>query len=202
MGQQVCWIVGAAISKASPSCKLSLPWNNLCDNLIKLHRIPRITIVLWNKPEVGTFKLNTDGNFLKANSMAGMGGILRNDDGDIVIAVSILTQCSSNNYVEAQVAWFRVNWCIEHSYTNFTLELDSMIMTNMMKKKRAYNYKMNNIIEYTSQMLKQANVNIIQCYGEANQVVDSLAKLAATSTEESYYFSFQQLPKNVKDHIN
>jgi len=73
-----------------------------------------------------------------------------------------------------------------------------MIVTNMLKEKRVYNYKMNNIIEYTSHILEQANVNIIHCYREANQVADSLAKLVATSTEESYYFSFQQLPKTVK----
>jgi len=64
---------------------------------MKLYPIPRITIVLWNKPGIGTFKLNTNDSFLKANNMAGMGGILRNDDGDIVMAYSIPTRCSSNN---------------------------------------------------------------------------------------------------------
>ncbi|XP_070057487.1 uncharacterized protein [Nicotiana tomentosiformis] len=163
MEQQVLWTIRAAVSKAFPSCNIPLPWAMYCDIMLQLQPVQKITIVTWNKPEKGSLKLNTDGSFIKENGKAGMGGILRDDKGDLIMAFSVLTQGKSNNYIEAQATWFGINWCVQNGYTDFCLELDSLIVANMLKEKRANNYKMNNIIESTSQMLDEANVNILHC---------------------------------------
>ncbi|XP_070056771.1 uncharacterized protein [Nicotiana tomentosiformis] len=198
MEQQVLWIIRAAVSKAFPSCNISLPWAMYCDTMLQLQPVQKITIVIWNKPEKGSLKLNTDESFIKENGKAGMGGILRDDKGDLIMAFSVSTQGKSNNYIEAQATWFGINWCVQNGYTDFCLELDSLIVANMLKEKRANNYKMNNLIESTSQMLDEANVNTLHCYREANQVTDYLAKLASSTNIESYFFTFQQLPKGAK----
>lgn len=68
----------------------------------------------------------------------------------------------------------------------------------MLLDRSTNNLNMKRLIEDIVDMMSQVEVNISHCYREANQVADMLAKNAATSGITAFFFSFQQLPENVK----
>ncbi|XP_059294498.1 uncharacterized protein LOC132047475 [Lycium ferocissimum] len=177
---------------------LTFPWKDFCHNLVKLQPVSRILVVCWNKPESGYLKLNTDGSFNKSNGKAGLGGALRDENGQLVKASSIPIQCTNHNIAEARAALYGVNWSIQNGHTNLVIELDSMVITEMLKDKKAGNFRLNRIIEETSDKLKHATVKFTHCYREANQLADWLAKMAMNSHDNNIYLSDQEHSNGAK----
>ncbi|XP_009762590.1 uncharacterized protein [Nicotiana sylvestris] len=81
---QISWMIQVAVNNAFPNNGLTLPWINL----VKLQSIPKSIIVCWETPKSGTIKLNTDGSYNANSGKAGLGGILRDDKGNLVMAFS------------------------------------------------------------------------------------------------------------------
>ncbi|XP_075083870.1 uncharacterized protein LOC142167802 [Nicotiana tabacum] len=127
--QHVSWIVEAATNKVYPNYNLTMPWSRFCETLTRMHPIPRTTVVYWEKPVQGALKLNTDGSFNKEDGKAGLGGALRDNKGDIIMAFSFPYKCNNHNLAEAYATWFEVNWCTQNGFMTFTLELDSTLVT-------------------------------------------------------------------------
>lgn len=164
MEQQISWTIQLAINKEFPNCNLTLPWINLCDKMMKMQPIPKCIVVCWQKPETCTLKLNTDGSYIIQTGKAGIGGILRDENGECIMAFSCPITCSSNNVSEALAAEFGVNWYLHNGYTNFALDIDSLIVIRMLKKETTNNYKMKSIVDVTSQKLKHTNVKFTHCF--------------------------------------
>lgn len=116
---------------------------------------------------------------------------MRNDQGELIKAFSISAKCNSNNDVEAQAVIFGIKWCLKHGYSDFIIELDSLLVVNMLKEGRTDNYKMKKIIDEATQLMNQVNITPNHCYREANQVADFLAKFASTTCHSNIYLSFQ-----------
>lgn len=81
---------------------------------------------------------------------------------------------------------------------NIIIESNSMIITNMLKNKNGGSFRINRIIEETSEMLKQNTVKITHYYREANQLANWLAKFAMNSHDGSIYLSANELPNGAK----
>jgi len=97
-------------------------------------------------------------------------------------------------------ALYAIEWCNRAGYDKYDLELDSMVVTNMLEEKGTNNLKLKNIIKRIVNAMEGAEVSISHCYREANQVADFLAKLASSSGNGTFYFSYQQLPKEAKGY--
>nr|XP_009610366.1 uncharacterized protein LOC104104078 [Nicotiana tomentosiformis] len=183
----------AALNKAYPNCELKLPWDRLCDTLFKLHPKKSLMVVQWQKPELGYFKLNTDGRFKKSDGSTGLEGALRRDNGEIIMAFSFPYRCNNHNLAEAYAAYLGITWCIQNGYTDFTLEMDSLLLVDMLRGEKESNYRMAKITEKIAQLRRTANINIHHCYREANQQADCLAKMASKAQNGAFFFSGQQL---------
>ena len=72
-------------------------------------------------------------SFIKENNKAGAGGIVRNKNGDLIMAFANPTQFYTNNFSEAHVALIGISWCCNNHIQNIEMELDSMIIVNMIK---------------------------------------------------------------------
>jgi len=59
----------------------------------------------------------------------GGGGILRDEQGEIIYAFAIPLGEGTNNQAEIQAASYGLNWCIQHGYNNIILEVDSELLT-------------------------------------------------------------------------
>lgn len=111
---------------------------------------------------------------------------------------AILAKCDSHNEAEAQAALFGIKWCIQNGVTNFTIELDSLLATNMLKNNHTQHYKSRRTMKEISQYMNPANITPTHCYREANQVADFLAKYATSAMEDNIYLSFNQMPRGAK----
>ena len=76
----------------------------------------KIIMVSWNKPIVGTYKLNTDGSTIHNTGKTGGGGILRDHQGNLIYAFAIPIDFGANNFAEIQAALYGLSWCVQHGY--------------------------------------------------------------------------------------
>nr|XP_009774734.1 PREDICTED: uncharacterized protein LOC104224736 [Nicotiana sylvestris] len=103
------------------------------------------------------------------------------------------SKSNSNNMIEVLAAEFGVKWCSHHGFTDFVLELDSLVIVNMLTKKEADNIKIKQIVDNIINSINDANVRMQNCLRKGNQVADCLAKLAATSNQAKIFQNFQYL---------
>ncbi|KAJ8550152.1 hypothetical protein K7X08_033859 [Anisodus acutangulus] len=198
MIQQAKMNIQNAIENAFPSNPLTFPWISYCHILIILKPYPRTIIVCWKFPIGGSCKLNTDGSFSSANTCAGIEGVLRNEEGDLVLDFSSSIQCNSNIEAGATAARQGMKIYIQKNYSNLTLESNSLILVKMINDNLSLNYNLNMIIKEIKQMKIQANIKVEHCFREANKVADYLAKHVVSSQRETFYDSYQQLSVGAK----
>lgn len=156
--------------------------------------------IIWQKPVTGTYKINVEGSY-RNNGSAGIGGIVRDSDGNFISAFSWSVQSTSSTYTEALAAKFGSILCTDNGLTNFTLEMDSLVVANILINKNTTNMKLKKIIYDINVINERASVNISHCFREANLIADFLANMTSTSGRKTFYASFQQLSKEVKGFI-
>ncbi|XP_070040914.1 uncharacterized protein [Nicotiana tomentosiformis] len=174
-------------------------WPIICDTVERLKPLQSWRQVVWNKLQEGCVQVNTDGSFLKDNDIAGICGIVRDNNGDFIMAFSISIKFKSNNMAEAMATEFGVKWCNQQGYTNFTLELDSMVIANMLQDRHYTNLKLKQVIDNILGIKEKTGMHVTHCYREDNQVADCLAKLASLTGHELIINSYHQLPRNAKE---
>ncbi|WMV28762.1 hypothetical protein MTR67_022147 [Solanum verrucosum] len=79
----------AAISTALPNCDTTGTWAEFCARIERYKPIVRWRQVRWMKPEIGKINANTDGSFINENSRVGIGGIIRDATGNLIMAFSV-----------------------------------------------------------------------------------------------------------------
>ncbi|KAH0655461.1 hypothetical protein KY285_030343 [Solanum tuberosum] len=80
-------------------------WKNMCSTKYggktsSIHKEIRVTLVMWKTPPRTRYKLNTDGSALHNPGKIGGGGILRDDQGNIVYAFAVPFGEGTNNQAE------------------------------------------------------------------------------------------------------
>lgn len=93
-----------------------------------------------------------------------------------------------------------MGWCKQEGINNCYLVLDPTVVINTLNDKLTKtqitsSWKGSSEIV---QIISAADVKISHCYREANQEADFLAKQASSGGNGTFYYSFQQLPKEVK----
>lgn len=130
MDYHTIWNIQAAIHTVYPTCNFT----GTCPpiyNLIERFK-PKVIVhpVTWKKPERGHYKINVDGSY-KEGGNAGIGGILRDCNGDFILSFSWSIQCISSTYSKAITAKFGSLCCVDNGLTSYNLEMDSLAITKM-----------------------------------------------------------------------
>jgi len=123
METQILWNIKAAIGIAFPKCKLfddNYTWLHICQTVERMKPVVSCKVVVWKKPTEGRFKLNSDGSFLRSNNRAGIGGIIRDVVGDLVMAYSIPICCESKNQQKLKLLDMVFNGAIKTISTDWT----------------------------------------------------------------------------------
>ncbi|PHT39352.1 hypothetical protein CQW23_22925 [Capsicum baccatum] len=79
-------------------------WNQLCKVVEKLRSKVTSSLVIWCRPQAGMIKINTDGSFMEQNGKAGIGGVARDGDGNMIFAYAVPLKCQNHHVVEALAA--------------------------------------------------------------------------------------------------
>lgn len=147
MRHQITWTLKTAISNMVPGEYTQMEWTLLCDKVERLRPYQKWIQVTWESPLPDTIKVNTDGSFCKESGKAGIGGVVRNSQGDLIAAFSIHISCDDHTMAEAKAAEFGGKWCSQNGYTNFSIELDSKIIVDMLTDGNPNNMKIKKVID-------------------------------------------------------
>lgn len=81
----------------------------------------------------------------------------------LIMPFSVLIFCDSNNMTDAITTKFRGKWCNRFGYTNFALELDSLVITTMLTNRKTNNLKIKMVIDRTVNIIDLAYKFEIHC---------------------------------------
>uniref|UniRef100_M1B6I5 RNase H family protein n=1 Tax=Solanum tuberosum TaxID=4113 RepID=M1B6I5_SOLTU len=153
MGITTSFIIKVVLHNSFPSIDTKESWNRICEKIERIRPPIRCSSVCWIRPQKGMVKINTDDSFFSNDKRAGIGGIVRHDNGNIIIAFSIPVQCNNNNHAVDN----GIKWCINHGYNNLQIELDSFVIANMLRNKLTNNIKIKHIVDRITNFLTGTN---------------------------------------------
>ncbi|PKU76878.1 hypothetical protein MA16_Dca001484 [Dendrobium catenatum] len=170
-------------------------------DLIFINQSINITekLIYWRCPTNDGLKLNTDGSYNNEN--AGCGGIIRDQNGKMVVAYA--GPSSGTNYFIAEIdsLLYGVKLCLSLGVNNIWVEVDAFLLIqyiNDISKNNPDNfYKIREIKLCLSRM----NYSISHILREGNAVVDGLAKLGC-NLDCFLHFNENSIPRNIKCLIN
>nr|XP_010313000.1 uncharacterized protein LOC104644619 [Solanum lycopersicum] len=181
----------------------SIPWQSSWSKLINIveHCKQQYNIVLvrWNKPVLGTHKLNTHGSAIQNSGKIGGGGILRDHQGKIVYAFSLPFGFGTNNIAEIKAALYGLEWCEKHGYKRVELEVDSELLYNWIKNKIRIPWRYEDLVQQIQHIIRK--MEHFQChhiYREANITADLLSKWSHSLELVQHIYTTRQLEGAIK----
>ncbi|KAH0764805.1 hypothetical protein KY285_000676 [Solanum tuberosum] len=161
------------------------------------------TKVNWYKPPNNILKLNTDGSAIGNPGRIGGGGILRDHQGNMVYDFTIPLGMGTSNQAEIQTALFDMQWCSQHGYSNIILEVDSELLMKWIKHSLTPPWQVQQHLRQLQDIINQ--MTFFQCnhiYREANFTADALSKWSHTTDIPQQYYTYQQLPREIRGYFN
>ncbi|GAA0186748.1 hypothetical protein LIER_34036 [Lithospermum erythrorhizon] len=155
-------------------------------NITVLRTARKPPIVLkWLKPPSGKLKVNTDGAF--KDGFAGLGGVIRNEDGHCIAAIGMSTEEVSPLHAELLAAVHTLEWCRSNGYYNLIVETDSAIMLKMVVNRQGH-WTLFPLMMQVSFLLHSTMSSFFLVKREQNRGADWIAK-EALSKSSSFIWS-------------
>ncbi|KAG7592734.1 Ribonuclease H domain [Arabidopsis thaliana x Arabidopsis arenosa] len=138
-------------------------------------------LIGWSAPQMGWFKLNTDGASRGNPGLAAAGGVLRNEEGEWCGGFALnIGRCSAplaelwGVYYGLYIAW-------EKRVTRLELEVDSEMVAGFLKQGIGETHPLSFLVRLCHGFIsKDWIVRISHVYREANRLADGLANYAFT----------------------
>ncbi|GAA0161134.1 hypothetical protein LIER_39171 [Lithospermum erythrorhizon] len=137
------------------------------------------------KPPSGKLKVNTDGAF--KDGFAGLGGVIRNEDGLCIAAIGMSTEGFSPLHAELLAAVHTLEWCRSNEYNNLIVETDSAIMLKMVVNRQGH-WTLFPLMMEVSLLLHSTMSSLFLVKREQNRGADLIAK-EALSKSSSFIWS-------------
>ncbi|KAF5465389.1 hypothetical protein F2P56_015402 [Juglans regia] len=192
------------ISWVGLKLKAEKKWNNVDDAVlldlgvhIKHKLRTEVKLVEWKKPRVGWVKLNTDGCSLGNPGRSGIGGVIRDDQGNLRLAYAQQIPEGTNNNAELISLLHGLRNCREMGLQLVEVEMDSNILVNRLRKRNCGIWYLEDFWEEIMQLLSSTRYTVNHIYREGNGLADSLAKLGAAGSLSCWRNSVE-LPTQVK----
>lgn len=142
-------------------------------------KVPMIHIPLrrgiwvhWQPPSMGQYKLNTDGSSIRGNNAGG--GILRDHNGDLIMAFSTKLYPGSSAEAEAYTMLEGLKICHARNQVPHVIESDSFYLIQCMLNKWRTPWKLEYVIRQCLTMIP-LHALICHVHREGNMVADRLA---------------------------
>ncbi|XP_060184706.1 uncharacterized protein LOC132614307 [Lycium barbarum] len=202
--QSIFWIykkivfhIHVYINRKGHNLDYKWDWNKICKFAEAIKPSFTGVMVTWMRPEGEWIKINTDGSSNSTKNTVGMGGVVRNGNGEIIMAFANSLNFCTNNKAEVEAAEYAIQWCFSNNRNKFILELDSMLVINMLNGSSLPPWNFEQKIDKMRRQLQSKQCIIQHCYREANQVADALAKFGANlqlNRRARVYHNLQNLP--------
>lgn len=138
----------------------------------------------WLLPPKGRLKLNFDGASKGNSGLSGAGFIVRDENGKMLLVVSIKLQDGTNKEVECSTLFEGINLCIAKGWHNVDFKGDSQIVVNVVSSGQAPSWRLNQWVKEINMCLKGIqNHTLRHVYREANKPADLLSKIGVEQVE-------------------
>lgn len=87
-----------------------------------------VRVVKWINPPPPFLKLNTDESCI--NGVCGGGGVLRDNQGRVIMVFSLPLGQGTSNQAEAVALLFGLKWSIDNGFSSIIAEVDSPLLQN------------------------------------------------------------------------
>lgn len=147
---------------------------------LKLHRRQNIPIaVSWFKPQV-PWKLNVDSNSLGNLSFAGGGIVIRDSGGTILMPEAIHFRLGISISAKS-MAFMGLQLCVANKMERVAVETNSMSLFHFLTTQVSWPWSIFSIRSTSKELLHSVSAFFTHIYGEANTVVDFLARHASSN---------------------
>lgn len=199
--QQVEKLTSIFISSQFQNLQFPMVWTDLFKTIESAKQSFSYSMVIWMKPDFGWVKLNFDGCCKGNPGSSGGGGIIRDHNGNFLIAYADFYGYSNNNMAEAKSLAQGLNICLEEGYSSVIIESDSQVIIDMINNKMKIPWQMQQIISNIINSSKNLNCSFVHIYREGNMAADCLANIGERSKMFMTFNNANSLPNMVKAFI-
>ncbi|XP_042939490.1 uncharacterized protein LOC122274519 [Carya illinoinensis] len=152
----------------------------------------------WQLPPQGTTKLNVDGAIFHTNGSAGVGLILRDWEGKVLLAVSKKEVAVMEPLEIELIATLRgLQFCIPLGLQSLSIETDSLILAQELSKLELSNYMFRNVVIDIKQLQTRILVcSIVHVNREGNELAHKLARFGRNVIDTSVWW--ESVPHSVE----
>ncbi|GLJ11050.1 hypothetical protein SUGI_0141360 [Cryptomeria japonica] len=149
--------------------------------------------IRWKPPMGNFYKLNFDGAARGNPGISGISCVIRNQEGNILVAGYGRIPNGSNKIAEAKALLLGIKLAIKFKACNLIIEGDSQNILSSLLKKRTPNWQVDYIIQEARELIPLlVPYQIVHCYREANKVADILANLGCDQVLKKVVLSHQE----------
>nr|CAD1844695.1 unnamed protein product [Ananas comosus var. bracteatus] len=171
------------------------PTNKPTNKFAKQSTMDVETIVKWDPPPPGCFKINSDGAFNMQISKGGGGFIIRTDKGNLFCAGAAQFMATSALHAEAIALLEALKEAIKRGISKAIVEIDSQNLFSYVSSQIEPPWRLQNIIDRCTSLAKHLQQCIfVKIYREANRAADYLASHALNSRSKLVFDPTSDLP--------
>ncbi|XP_070011148.1 uncharacterized protein [Nicotiana sylvestris] len=173
-------------------------WVKICRFLEGFKPPMKALKVMWSLPPSDRLELNTDGSSNVMKRVVGIGGIVRDSSGKLVMAYAKALHFCTNNTAETQAALFGIEWITFNRIHNVILEMDSLLIVNILNGSSSPFLEIHDDILKIKKSIQSHRIEVQHCYRKGNSVADTLSKYGATLDIlpiATIFLNVQDLPK-------
>lgn len=142
----------------------------------------KVHIVKWLKPAEGSVKLNVDGSYRGNLGRMGAGGIIHDNKANMLLAFLVGLGHGTHNAAEFMAVLYGLQYCKEMGLMKVEVELDSMLVVNLLEKKRCGIWYLEDFWDEILEILSSRQAIISHIFRECNADADFLARLDTQSS--------------------
>lgn len=152
---------------------------NFANFIVRSGPLPQLSPDIWTPPPPPTVKLNFDGSYNPVTEKAGIGGIVRNATGLLIVAYAGEVKASHSIEAEIQALISGIELCVRLGHLDVIREGDCLVLIESLAACQGLPYMFMENWRILLQKLKQLHTWQVRfCRRTSNQVADELSKLA------------------------
>ncbi|XP_019241572.1 PREDICTED: uncharacterized protein LOC109221549 [Nicotiana attenuata] len=174
-----CWTVEGLVKVRKPRIE-NVPhrWHDLLAMMENFIPKLKVTKVQWEFPSAGGLKVNTDGASRGNPGRSAIGYCIKDDQGDIVLAVGKQIHETTNTVAEAVAIVEALQFCRSQHMTQVCIQTDSMLMKKIITGEWKPPWCIIEEVEEINQLMEGTNCEVSHIFREGNKLADHLANYA------------------------
>ena len=152
--------------------------------------------IRWEKPQMGWYKLNTDGASESGVYRTGCGGIIRDEQGQWITGFVRRIGVANNFIAELWGLRDGLQLCCCRNFNSIEVEIDAKAILDAFLNPEYVNSIVSPILDDCRSLITRfRRICFKHCYQEANRCADKLARIGASQSLE--FIVFQSPPVDI-----